>query len=91
MVGAWGSRKMFRTVAQNSSGRAWFTRCSHGVYGVAVLVESVFARNNERWTAEDDQHNPIAIQYNGITQAVGASALGAEKIYFVAPGMSHRV
>ncbi|XP_046665340.1 laminin subunit gamma-1 isoform X1 [Homalodisca vitripennis] len=50
-----------------------------------VLVESMFARNNERWTGVDQQHNEIPLEYNGITQSIGVSAPGREPIYFVAP------
>ncbi|XP_054274289.1 laminin subunit gamma-1-like isoform X2 [Macrosteles quadrilineatus] len=50
-----------------------------------VLVESMFARNNERWTAEDTQHSVIPMQYNGITQSIGVSSPSRDPVYFVAP------
>lgn len=46
----------------------------------------MFARNNERWSAQDYSGNPLKMQYHSITQAIGVSAPGREAIYFVAPG-----
>jgi len=56
-----------------------------------VEIESIFARGNERWSAQDYRGHTLDIQYNGITQAVGVSAPGREALYFVAPGNKYRV
>ncbi|KAJ9596346.1 hypothetical protein L9F63_012621, partial [Diploptera punctata] len=50
-----------------------------------VEIESTFARGTERWSAQDYRGNSLSIQYNGITQAIGASAPGRDPVYFVAP------
>uniref|UniRef100_A0A1B6D2A0 Laminin subunit gamma-1 n=1 Tax=Clastoptera arizonana TaxID=38151 RepID=A0A1B6D2A0_9HEMI len=50
-----------------------------------VLIESMFARNNERWHGEDLQSHDIPMQYNGLTQTISLSAPGREAIYFLAP------
>nr|CAD7454512.1 unnamed protein product [Timema tahoe] len=50
-----------------------------------VAIESVFARSNERWTAEEYSGRTLALQFNGITQTIGASAPGREAVYFAAP------
>ncbi|GFG33810.1 hypothetical protein Cfor_03510 [Coptotermes formosanus] len=50
-----------------------------------VEIESIFARGNERWSAQDYRGNPLSIQYNGITQVIGVLATGREAVYFVAP------
>nr|CAD7262431.1 unnamed protein product [Timema shepardi] len=50
-----------------------------------VAIESVFARSNERWTAEEYSGRTLALQFNGITQTIGASAPGREAVYFSAP------
>ncbi|XP_069688400.1 laminin subunit gamma-1 [Periplaneta americana] len=50
-----------------------------------VEIESIFARNKERWSAQDYRGNPLNTMYNGISQSIGVSAPGAESVYFVAP------
>ncbi|PSN35327.1 Laminin subunit gamma-1, partial [Blattella germanica] len=50
-----------------------------------VEIESMFARGADRWSGQDYRGNSLAIQYNGITQAIGASAPGRDPVYFVAP------
>ncbi|XP_063244920.1 laminin subunit gamma-1 isoform X2 [Bacillus rossius redtenbacheri] len=50
-----------------------------------VAVESMFARSGERWKAVDYRGNPLPVQYNAITQTLGARSLGDEILYFVAP------
>lgn len=49
----------------------------------------MFARNNERWNAEDAHHNPVSMQYNGVIQAIGVSAPARDAIYFLAPGWQY--
>ena len=51
-----------------------------------VEIESTFARGTERWSGLDYAGNSVPIQYNGITQAIGVSAPGRDRVYFVAPG-----
>jgi hypothetical protein len=51
-----------------------------------VEIESIFARGNERWSAQDYRGNSVSTQYNGITQVIGVLAPGREPVYFVAPG-----
>lgn len=48
-------------------------------------IESSFVRSQERWTAEDEYHRPIEVQYNAITGSIGVHSIGKETVYFVAP------
>lgn len=45
----------------------------------------MFARSNEKWTAEDVTQREVSLSYNGVTQTVGVHAHGREPIYFSAP------
>ncbi|XP_071445859.1 laminin subunit gamma-1 [Hetaerina americana] len=50
-----------------------------------VVIESVFTRGLEHWTAEDYSGRSTKLQYNGVTQTVGVSSSGREPVYFLAP------
>ncbi|XP_046998702.1 laminin subunit gamma-1 isoform X2 [Schistocerca americana] len=50
-----------------------------------VTIESMFARNNERWSAQDYSGNPVKLLYHSITQSIGVNAPGRDPVYFVAP------
>ncbi|XP_034232146.1 laminin subunit gamma-1 isoform X2 [Thrips palmi] len=50
-----------------------------------VTMESVFARGNEKWTAEDTRGTPIPSEYNSITQTIGVKAPSDQPVYFIAP------
>lgn len=50
-----------------------------------VVLESMFARSNERWSAQDEHNRAINIQYHGVTQTIGAAAQSYETVYFLAP------
>ena len=57
------------------------------MYDFLVLLESIFARGNERWTAEEAYGRVgVPVQYNAVTQNIGVSAPGREPVYFLAPG-----
>ncbi|XP_017769174.1 PREDICTED: laminin subunit gamma-1-like [Nicrophorus vespilloides] len=46
---------------------------------------SAFTKSNERWKGVDSNNRSIALQYNGLTQSIGATSLGSEAVYFLAP------
>lgn len=50
-----------------------------------VTLESMFARSNERWIAQDEHGRVISINYQGVTQTIGAQSQGYETVYFLAP------
>lgn len=45
----------------------------------------MFARSNERWIAQDEHGRVISINYQGVTQTIGAQSQGYETVYFMAP------
>ncbi|XP_012268511.2 laminin subunit gamma-1 [Athalia rosae] len=49
-----------------------------------VVVESMFARGTERWTAEV-AGNHIPLSYDSLTQAITVNAPDRDNVYFVAP------
>ncbi|ODN05380.1 Laminin subunit gamma-1 [Orchesella cincta] len=49
-----------------------------------VLLESMFARGNERWAAEE-YGRTVPLQYNAFTQNIGVTAPGRAPVFFVAP------
>nr|XP_022904333.1 laminin subunit gamma-1 isoform X1 [Onthophagus taurus] len=48
-------------------------------------MESTFAKNSERWTAEDENKRSTAVQFNALSQNLGVTASGYDAIYFLAP------
>ncbi|XP_073977260.1 laminin subunit gamma-1 isoform X2 [Rhodnius prolixus] len=50
-----------------------------------VVVESMFARNREKWNAMDKNFVNSEIEYNPKTQTIGVTSLGRDPVYFVAP------
>lgn len=48
-------------------------------------LESLFAKSNERWRAEDEYGRSVEIQYNALSQSIAVSAPGPEAVYFLAP------
>lgn len=49
------------------------------------MLESVFARSAERWTAEDEHKRKVEISYNTVTQSIGIQSREYETVYFLAP------
>ncbi|KAK6627638.1 hypothetical protein RUM44_010117 [Polyplax serrata] len=50
-----------------------------------VIIESSFARSNEKWSAIDYSRRPAAVSYNAMSQTIGVQSQGREPIYFLAP------
>lgn len=50
-----------------------------------VVIESMFVRGNERWSATV-AGNPIPVHYDPLTQTIYATALDRDNVYFIAPG-----
>lgn len=50
-----------------------------------VSIESMFARNGERWTAHTKLQKPVAIQYDSLTQVISVTSPDKEAVYFLAP------
>ncbi|XP_067209558.1 laminin subunit gamma-1 isoform X2 [Linepithema humile] len=49
-----------------------------------LLIESMFVRGNERWTA-NVAGNPIPLHYDALTQTISVTALDRDNVYFLAP------
>ncbi|XP_034942261.1 laminin subunit gamma-1 [Chelonus insularis] len=49
-----------------------------------VLIESMFVRGNERWSA-NVAGNTLPLHYDAVTQTVSVSAPDRDNVYFVAP------
>ncbi|XP_014601707.1 PREDICTED: laminin subunit gamma-1 isoform X1 [Polistes canadensis] len=49
-----------------------------------VVIESMFVRGNERWSATV-AGNPIPVHYDPLTQTIYATALDRDNVYFIAP------
>lgn len=45
----------------------------------------MFARSQEKWSAEDIANKVWPLSYNGVSQTISVHALGREPIYFTAP------
>lgn len=50
-----------------------------------MVIESSFARSNEKWSAVDYSKRPLPVSYNGVSQTVGVQSQSHEPIYFMAP------
>ncbi|KAK0177645.1 hypothetical protein PV328_001679 [Microctonus aethiopoides] len=49
-----------------------------------VIIESMFVRGNERWSANVAGNN-LPLQYDAVTQTVSVNAPDRDNVYFVAP------
>lgn len=50
-----------------------------------MVIESSFARGNEKWTAEDAERRLIPLSYNALTQTVSVSQPDGGPVYFMSP------
>lgn len=48
-------------------------------------LESLFAKNSEKWGAQDEFGRSVEVKYESITQSLGVKAYGREAVYFLAP------
>ena len=51
------------------------------------MVETHFVRGDERWSAVDNYGREGQVSYNSVSQNIGITSLGRDKMYFSAPGM----
>ncbi|XP_014242090.1 laminin subunit gamma-1 isoform X2 [Cimex lectularius] len=61
------------------------TSCDSAIGYSRVWLESMFARNNEKWSAVDDTSASQPLHYNPRSQDISVVSKGRESVYFLAP------
>lgn len=61
--------------------------CSSAPGYARVFIESIFARGNERWRAQDYSGKDFPLRFNSVTQVIDVEAPYNNPVYFIAPDL----